>query len=65
MLIKGKRLCAGETYARNTSFLLIGAILQNFNIELPSGAKKPNLEENGTGVIVYTPNDFAIKFVPR
>lgn len=45
--------------------MVIGAILQNFTIELPKGAKLPNLDDNGTGIIAYTPKNFAVKFVPR
>ncbi|EEZ99196.1 cytochrome P450 304E1 [Tribolium castaneum] len=31
----GKRLCAGETYARNTMFLIMSGLLQNFTFKSP------------------------------
>lgn len=61
----GKRLCAGETFARNTFFLFITALCQNFNLRQPEGAKKPNLSKNKTGLFSYTPDDFFVKFQPR
>lgn len=61
----GKRLCAGETFARNCTFLFVSALCQNFHLRLPEGAKKPDLSRNGTGLVIYTPEDFYIKFVPR
>lgn len=60
----GKRLCAGETFARNTLFLFISAFFQNFNISLPAGEPFPSRDRNGTGLITYTP-EFWIKVTPR
>lgn len=59
----GKRLCAGETFARNTLFLLLSALFQNFNIELPAG-QSVNLRDNQTGFIRYTP-PFWVKLINR
>lgn len=60
----GKRLCAGETFARNTLFLFISAFFQNFDISLPEGASLPGRDKNGTGLITYTP-EFWIKVTAR
>lgn len=60
----GKRLCAGETFARNTLFLFISAFFQNFNISLPEGAEFPSLDKNKTGLITYTP-EFWVKVTAR
>ncbi|GAB0087450.1 Cytochrome P450 [Sergentomyia squamirostris] len=60
----GKRLCAGETFARNTMFLMVAALAQNFNIKQPPGAKLPDLSKNYTGIIQITPH-FWLKFEPR
>lgn len=48
------RLCAGETFARNTLFLLVTAFLQNFNISLPNDGKI-NFNKNKSGFIRYVP----------
>lgn len=50
----GRRLCAGETFARNMFFLVVTALFQNFNISLPKG-EKVNLENNKAGLIRYVP----------
>lgn len=60
----GKRLCAGETFARNTLFLFISAFFQNFDISLPVGEPFPSRDKNGTGIITYTP-EFWIKVTAR
>lgn len=51
----GARLCAGETFARNTFFLVATALLQNFNISLSAPNQKIDLEKNRTGFIRYVP----------
>ncbi|XP_052890446.1 probable cytochrome P450 304a1 [Anopheles moucheti] len=60
----GKRLCAGETFARNIMFLTLAALMQNFNISQPPNARLPDLSNRHTGVII-TPDDFWLKFEPR
>ncbi len=60
--IPGKRLCAGETYARNFLFLLFSAIFQNFNVSVPDESKLPR--QNKTGVVSYMPDHF-LKFDVR
>lgn len=59
----GKRLCAGETFARNTMFLCIAALLQNFNLK-PSNGQLPNLNDTSCG-FARMPADFWIKFESR
>lgn len=59
----GKRLCAGETFARNTMFLCIAALLQNFNLKASNG-KLPNLDETNCG-LARMPKDFWIKLEAR
>lgn len=60
----GKRVCAGETFARNTMFLVVSAVVQNFNIELPANQKMPHPDETLSGFIRYTP-DFRLKLSTR
>lgn len=60
----GKRLCAGETFARNTLFLVLAALVQNFNLRQRPSDKKPDLAARSTGVII-SPADFWVKFEPR
>ncbi|XP_062533833.1 probable cytochrome P450 304a1 [Armigeres subalbatus] len=60
----GKRLCAGETFARNTMFLIVSALVQNFNIKQRPGEKLPDLGKRLTGVII-SPPDYWIRFEPR
>jgi len=55
----GRRLCAGETFSRNTMFLCITALLQNFNLET-AGDDLPNINDNLCGAN-RTPKDFWIK----
>lgn len=59
----GKRLCAGETFARNTMFLCIATLLQNFNLK-PSNGLLPKLDETDCG-FARMPRDFWIKMEPR
>lgn len=49
----GKRLCAGETFARNNMFLMLSGLLQNFNFK-PVG-EVPNLENKKWGFICDIP----------
>lgn len=60
----GRRLCIGETFARNTIFLLITTLFQNFTISAPADERIPTRNENGTGII-RTPPDFWVKVEPR
>ena len=47
----GKRLCAGETFARNMLFLCTTAILQSFTVRMADGAKPLKYSDNVTGLI--------------
>lgn len=60
----GKRLCAGETFARNMLFLLISGFFQNFNVAIPDGGNIPDFNENASGIIKTSP-DFWVKILPR
>lgn len=60
----GKRVCAGETFARNMLFLFAGALFQNFTVSMPDGHKLPDVNETLTGLIRTIPN-FWIKLSPR
>ncbi|XP_058811722.1 probable cytochrome P450 304a1 [Topomyia yanbarensis] len=60
----GKRLCAGETFARNTMFLIVSALVQNFDLKQPPTDNLPDISKRNTGIII-TPNDYWVKFVPR
>uniref|UniRef100_A0A1Q3FHH1 Putative cytochrome p450 n=1 Tax=Culex tarsalis TaxID=7177 RepID=A0A1Q3FHH1_CULTA len=60
----GKRVCAGEQFARNGLFLAITSLVQNFTFQLPPGQGGPDLSQRATGVIRTTP-DFRLKFVSR
>lgn len=60
----GKRLCAGETFARNTMFLIVSALVQNFNIRQRLGDKLPDMGKRSTGIII-SPADYWVKFEPR
>lgn len=58
----GKRLCAGETFARNLTFLFVSAIYQNFKLTTPKGTCIEDiLKKNAVGLITYTP-DFWVHF---
>lgn len=52
----GKRLCAGETFARNMLFLFTTAFLQTFSVQMPKGEKPYKFSENLTGTIRTTPD---------
>ncbi|XP_055903736.1 probable cytochrome P450 304a1 [Eupeodes corollae] len=60
----GKRLCAGETFARNMLFLLFSTLCQNFNIVLSSGEAPPDMSKNLSGLII-SPPDFWVTMEPR
>lgn len=62
----GKRLCAGETFARNIMFLFTCTVLQNFNVSVPKGhvLVNPSLEPEKTGIIKSPPSSY-LKFTSR
>jgi hypothetical protein len=61
----GKRLCAGETFARNQMFLYTAGLLQNFTIKKPTNAEYFDESKNCTGLIRYIGGDFCVKFEAR
>lgn len=61
--VAGKRLCAGETFARNKIFLTVTSILQNFNLK-PDGDTLPDLNQTSCGLI-RIPDDFWLKLEAR
>lgn len=52
----GKRLCAGETFARNAYFLVAAALIQNFNFKMPENEVMPRVSETITGVLRAAPD---------
>ncbi|XP_054747740.1 probable cytochrome P450 304a1 [Anastrepha obliqua] len=60
----GKRLCAGETFARNIMFLMTTALCQNFNFVLAPGDELPDLSKNYSGLSI-TPLDFWVQLEER
>lgn len=59
----GRRLCAGETFARNTMFLCVAALLQNFNLKILNGVL-PRLDDTKCGIARMS-RDFWIKLESR
>uniref|UniRef100_A0A1B0BLX1 Cytochrome P450 n=1 Tax=Glossina palpalis gambiensis TaxID=67801 RepID=A0A1B0BLX1_9MUSC len=60
----GKRLCAGETFARNMLFLVTAALCQNFNFILADGDVLPDLSTNLSGLIT-SPMDYWVQLEER
>jgi len=55
----GKRLCAGETFSRQTVFLMAAGLMQNFTFKMYDSVPKliPGL--------ITMPENFQVKFFPR
>ncbi|KXJ77750.1 hypothetical protein RP20_CCG006637 [Aedes albopictus] len=60
----GKRLCIGETFSRNTLFLMFTALMQNFNISQRKGDSLPDLGKRITGVVTSM-EPFWVRFEAR
>lgn len=62
----GKRLCAGETFARNMLYLFLAAIVQNFEFSTVPGERMahPERDRVATGFTKTVP-DFRLKFTSR
>lgn len=60
----GKRLCAGETFSRNTMFLIAAALAQNFNITKDPEAPMPDMRKSRVGIANHPP-EFWVKFEER
>lgn len=60
----GRRLCAGETFARNMMFLITSALLQNFDFHAKPGDEIPHPHTHPVGIIVV-PDEFWLSYTPR
>ncbi|KAI5703726.1 hypothetical protein M8J75_015306 [Diaphorina citri] len=60
----GKRLCPGETFARQNMFMYVAGLLHNFTFSLPEGAKLPDDSKYIPGLNVH-PQHFWMKVTPR
>ncbi|EDV49299.1 probable cytochrome P450 304a1 [Drosophila erecta] len=60
----GKRLCAGETFARNMLFLVTATMCQHFNFVLGPNDRLPDLSQNLNGLII-SPPDFWVQLQDR
>lgn len=60
----GKRVCAGETFSRQTIFLLTSGLLQHFKFKTPKGKSIPDLDNPIWGVNISCP-DYWMEAVPR
>lgn len=60
----GKRVCAGETFARQNIFVQMTGLLQSFDFEVPDQCTLPDLSENVSG-ISESPKPFLLKFIDR
>lgn len=63
MYYAGKRLCLGESLARNTHFLFTSGLLKAFRFEKVAGDELPSLEPIGGLVQTYRP--FRAMVIPR
>jgi len=60
----GKRLCAGETFARNMLFLMTATMCQQFDFVLGPNDRLPDLSQNLNGLII-SPPDFWVQLKDR
>ncbi|GBP37968.1 Probable cytochrome P450 304a1 [Eumeta japonica] len=60
----GKRLCAGETYARNSMFLVFATFMQAFRVSTVDGKPLKKLAPRIQGIITTLP-EFWIRVTPR
>ncbi|XP_026470621.1 probable cytochrome P450 304a1 [Ctenocephalides felis] len=60
----GKRLCAGETFARQNMFLMFASLVQNFIFSPAPGKEKPPRRGELSGFII-SPKDVWIKYQVR
>ena len=63
-MLPGKRLCAGETFARQTMFVILSALIQNFTVKGAPGKPLPSEEPDMPGIIV-TKKDMWLQFEAR
>ncbi|KAG8271844.1 hypothetical protein J6590_053759 [Homalodisca vitripennis] len=60
----GKRVCSGETFARQNMMVMLATLVQNFTMELPEGHPMPTEKDYHTGSIII-PHNFEVLMVPR
>ncbi|KAI7815163.1 cytochrome p450 [Rhyzopertha dominica] len=60
----GKRLCAGETFARQNMFLVVSGLLQNFTFRPADGESAPDVWQQVAGLNVSVP-DYWVQVIPR
>lgn len=63
LIVLGKRRCLGESLAKANVFLILSALVHNFNIELAPNEPKPSLEPYDG--VVLSPKPFKCMLVPR
>ena len=60
----GKRICLGESLARQELFLIFTRMLQKFQIVPVDGEKLPNSKDASRGII-HSPPKFNVRLIPR
>ncbi|XP_026322481.1 probable cytochrome P450 304a1 [Hyposmocoma kahamanoa] len=60
----GRRLCAGETYARQTMFQVFSAFMQAFHVSTADGKPLTKPTERIQGIIISVP-EFWVRVTPR
>lgn len=60
----GRRLCAGETFARNTMFLCMTALIQNFDFDVDPLHSRADIKSVKNG-LARVPESFWLKFKVR
>ena len=64
LYISGKRVCLGESLARQELFLIFTRMLQKFKIEAVDGEELPNENDASRGII-HSPPKFNVRFISR
>lgn len=63
-IISGRRLCAGETYARQTMFQVFAGFMQAFSVSTADGKPLTKPAKRIQGIITTIP-EFWVKATPR
>jgi len=64
-MLPGKRLHAGETFARETMFVILPALIQNFTVKRAPGKPPLPSEEPDMPGIIITKKDMWLQFELR